>query len=198
MALLGTGPSAAADAVQNWTASHRKAVDAYQNSDYNGAVAQTIGPDPQASAAQFTLVESNLREQSSAPTPPWRDHVSAAGKWLAWSPTGTLVASGDRWRRRSRRDPAATQGVPVRARIVVAVLALTLAAGCGSPTTSPSAVTVAPVDARPAGAQEVTTVPDRGDAECTDPEASLRPARNRSRAPCLRVRRWRRSSSADG
>jgi hypothetical protein len=91
VALLGTGPSAAADAVQNWTASHRKAVDAYQNSDYNGAVAQTIGPDPQASAAQFTLVESNLRERIERAHATVRDHVSAAGKWLAWSPTGTLV-----------------------------------------------------------------------------------------------------------
>lgn len=91
VALLGTGRSATADAVQNWTASHRKAVEAYQNSDYNGAVAQTIGPDPQASAAQFTLVESNLRDQIERAHTTVRDHVSAAGAWLAWSPTGTLV-----------------------------------------------------------------------------------------------------------
>jgi polar amino acid transport system substrate-binding protein len=63
----------------------------------------------------------------------------------------------------------------VRTRVAVAVLALALAAGCGSSPTSPSAVSVAPVDARPAGAQEVTTVPSPGTAECADPEASLRP-----------------------
>jgi polar amino acid transport system substrate-binding protein len=63
----------------------------------------------------------------------------------------------------------------VRARAKVAVLFLVVAAGCGSPTTSPSAVRVAPVDARPAGAQEVTTALVQGNAECTDPEASLRP-----------------------
>lgn len=58
---------------------------------------------------------------------------------------------------------------------MVAVLVLVLAAGCGSSTTSPSAVTVAPVDARPPGAQEMTAVPVAGTAECADPEASLRP-----------------------
>lgn len=91
VALLGTGSSATTDTVQNWTASHRKEVDAYQNSDYNGAVAQTIGPDPQASAAQFTLLESSLRDQIERTHATLRDHVSAAGAWLAWSPTGTLV-----------------------------------------------------------------------------------------------------------
>ena len=69
----------------------------------------------------------------------------------------------------------------MRARVVTAVLALTLTAGCGSSSMRP-AVTVAPVDALPAGAQEVTTVPatattlpPKGSADCGDPEASLRP-----------------------
>jgi polar amino acid transport system substrate-binding protein len=62
----------------------------------------------------------------------------------------------------------------MRARVVTALLALTLAlAGCES-SASPAPVTVSPVEAWPAGTQEVTTAPDAGDADC-DPEASLRP-----------------------
>ena len=62
----------------------------------------------------------------------------------------------------------------MRARVVTAQLALALAlAGCES-SASPPPVTVSPVEAWPAGTQEVTTAPDAGDADC-DPEASLRP-----------------------
>jgi hypothetical protein len=91
LALLGAGPSATADAVKNWIASHGKQVDAYQNSDYNAAVAQAIGPDPHTSAAQFTIVESSLRDQIEGTRATLRGQVSSAGAWLAWSPTGTLV-----------------------------------------------------------------------------------------------------------
>ncbi|MDT5326461.1 MAG: polar amino acid transport system substrate-binding protein [Mycobacterium sp.] len=63
----------------------------------------------------------------------------------------------------------------MRARIVLALTALVLsAAGCGSSSTPPTAVTVAPIEAQPAGAQEVTTLPAAGNADC-DREASLRP-----------------------
>jgi polar amino acid transport system substrate-binding protein len=62
----------------------------------------------------------------------------------------------------------------VRARIAMVLFALALtAAGCGS-ATPPPLVSVAPIDARPAGAQEVTTAPEAANAEC-DREASLRP-----------------------
>jgi hypothetical protein len=90
-ALVGAGPSTAADAVRDWIASHRKQVDAYQNSDYNAAVAQAIGPDPHASAAQFAIVESSLRDEIEQTRATLRGQVSAAGAWLAWSPTGALV-----------------------------------------------------------------------------------------------------------
>jgi polar amino acid transport system substrate-binding protein len=68
----------------------------------------------------------------------------------------------------------------MRSRVVVAVLALAFAAGCGSSSAPPSAVTVAPVDVRPSGAQEVTSAPDAGTAAVTgnddcDREASLYP-----------------------
>jgi hypothetical protein len=89
--LLGTGPPAAADAVAKWTASHRKQAEAYESGDYPAAVAQAIGPDPGASAAQFTAVETSLRSEIEKTRATLRDRVSAAGTQLAWSPTGTLV-----------------------------------------------------------------------------------------------------------
>jgi polar amino acid transport system substrate-binding protein len=49
-----------------------------------------------------------------------------------------------------------------------------VAAGCGSSSTPPPAVTVSPVEARPAGAQVVTTAPVAANDDC-DREASLRP-----------------------
>ena len=62
----------------------------------------------------------------------------------------------------------------MRARVVMALFAFALAAaGCGS-ATSPPLVTVSPIEPRPAGAEEVTTAPVAGNADC-DREASLRP-----------------------
>ncbi|WP_231514539.1 hypothetical protein [Mycobacterium sp. URHB0044] len=91
VAHLGTGPQAAADAVAKWTASHRKQVEAYLGGDYPAALAQAIGTDPAASAAQFTVVEASLRDEIEQTRATLRDRVSAAGDFLAWSPTGTLV-----------------------------------------------------------------------------------------------------------
>jgi polar amino acid transport system substrate-binding protein len=64
----------------------------------------------------------------------------------------------------------------VRARVVTALLAIALtAAGCGASSTPPPSVSVAPIEARPDGAEEVTTAPAAaGNADC-DAEASLRP-----------------------
>ncbi|MGX9788251.1 glutamate ABC transporter substrate-binding protein [Mycobacterium sp. MMS18-G62] len=62
----------------------------------------------------------------------------------------------------------------MNARVATALLAVAFAAaGCES-STAPAPVTVAPVEAWPAGAQRVTTAPTAGNAEC-DREASLRP-----------------------
>jgi len=88
---LGTAPSAAADGVTRWTASHRKQVEVYLGGDYPAAVALAIGTDPGASAAQFVLVETSLHDEIEQTRATLRDRVSAAGAWLAWSPTGTLV-----------------------------------------------------------------------------------------------------------
>jgi hypothetical protein len=90
-ALLGTGPPAAADAVAKWTASHRMQVEAYEGGDYPAAVAHAIGPEPDASAAQFAAVESSLRNEIEQTRATLRDRVTEAGARLAWSPTGTLV-----------------------------------------------------------------------------------------------------------
>jgi hypothetical protein len=88
---LGTGSSAAADGVAKWTASHHKQMEAYSGGDYSAAVAQAIGTDPGASAAQFGIVEASLRDEIEQTRATLRDRVSAAGARLAWSPTGTLV-----------------------------------------------------------------------------------------------------------
>ena len=89
--LLNTGPPAAADAIVKWAASHRTQVEAYQRGDYFAAVAQAIGTDPGASAAQFTIVESSLHDAIEQTRATLRDRVSAAGVALSLSPTGTLV-----------------------------------------------------------------------------------------------------------
>jgi len=89
--LLDAAPPGTAEIVENWTASHRKQAEAYEAGDYDAAVGQAIGPDPAASAAQFTAVESNLRDGIERTRETMRERVSAAGAWLAWSPTGTLV-----------------------------------------------------------------------------------------------------------
>jgi hypothetical protein len=89
--LLDAAPAAAKDAVQKWIASHQKQVEVYNNGDYLAAVAQAIEPDPAASAAQFAAVESSLRDGIERTRETMRNRVAAAGAWLAWSPTGTLV-----------------------------------------------------------------------------------------------------------
>ncbi len=90
-AVLGTDSPAVSDAVAKWVASHDKQVEVYDNGDFNAAVAQAIGPDPNASAAQFAAVESNLRNDIESKRATLRGEVSDAGARLAWSPTGTLV-----------------------------------------------------------------------------------------------------------
>jgi polar amino acid transport system substrate-binding protein len=60
----------------------------------------------------------------------------------------------------------------VRARMTMALFVFGLA-GCAAPT-PPVSVSVAPVDARPAGVQEVGTTPEAADEDC-DREASARP-----------------------
>jgi polar amino acid transport system substrate-binding protein len=75
---------------------------------------------------------------------------------------------------------AAAAGVPVIARIAAALLVVAFAAGCGPSSTPPQAVTVAPVDVKPSGADVVTSAPAPGAAaapkndDC-DQEASLYP-----------------------
>lgn len=90
-AALGPGQSAVTDAVRAWVASHEKQVALYLGGDYRAAVAQAIGSDPAASAAQFSVVESSLRDAIEQTRTTVRERVSTAGGFLAWSPTGTLL-----------------------------------------------------------------------------------------------------------
>lgn len=60
-------------------------------------------------------------------------------------------------------------------RVATVLLAAVLGvAGCSSSSTPPPSVSLGPAIVRPAGAQEVTSPPQTGDADC-DVEASLRP-----------------------
>ncbi len=89
--LLDGGPAATVDGVAKWTASHRKHADIYASGDYPGAVTQAIGNDPNASAAQFTIVDDSLRAELENTRAVLRGEVASAGHRLAWSPTATLV-----------------------------------------------------------------------------------------------------------
>lgn len=89
--LLHDGPAATVDGVAKWTASHRKHTDIYTSGDYAGAVTQAIGGAPDASAAQFAVVDSSLRDELEGTRAVLRGEVASAGHKLAWSPTGTLV-----------------------------------------------------------------------------------------------------------
>lgn len=63
----------------------------------------------------------------------------------------------------------------MRTRIAIAVLAAAMSvAACGSSSAPPPSASIAPVEVRPAGAQEVTEMPAARRADC-DREASLRP-----------------------
>ncbi|SCX19922.1 hypothetical protein [Mycolicibacterium fluoranthenivorans] len=89
--LLDNGPAAAVDGVSKWTASHRKHTDRYSSGDYAGAVVQAIGGAPDASAAQFEIVDNSLRTELAATRATLRGEVASAGHRLAWSPTAVLV-----------------------------------------------------------------------------------------------------------
>ena len=88
---LEAGPAEAVSGIQKWTASHQRHVQAYLDGDYPAAVAHAIGTDPSASAAQFAVVEARLRDEVEHTRAALREHVSTAGRSLAWSPVGTLV-----------------------------------------------------------------------------------------------------------
>ena len=91
VARIGTASPVASAAVDEWVASHRMQVDAYRAGDYPGAVAQALGTDPGASGAQFAVVESSLRDAIEQSRATMRSHVADAGRYLAWTPTVTLV-----------------------------------------------------------------------------------------------------------
>jgi polar amino acid transport system substrate-binding protein len=64
----------------------------------------------------------------------------------------------------------------VRARVAAVLIGLGVAmAGCGASSTPPPSVSIAPAPVRPAGAQEITALPEATNVDCGDPEASLRP-----------------------
>ena len=90
-ARIGPASPEAAQAVDKWAASHQMQVDAYRAGDYPAAVAQALGTDPGASGAQFGAVETSLRDGIERARATMCDHVSGAGGYLLWLPTGALV-----------------------------------------------------------------------------------------------------------
>jgi hypothetical protein len=90
-AILTAGPAAAKEGLQKWKESHSTQVEAYRAGDYPRAVAQAIGPDADASAAQYAAVEASLRAELDRARAALRDGVSAAGTALSWAPTGVLA-----------------------------------------------------------------------------------------------------------
>jgi polar amino acid transport system substrate-binding protein len=62
------------------------------------------------------------------------------------------------------------------ARVVAILIAVAVAmSGCNASSTPPPSVSIAPAPVRPAGAQEITTLPEAAHTDCGDAEASLRP-----------------------
>ena len=89
--ILTAGPPAAKEGLRKWIESHDKQVEAYRGGDYSRAVAQAIGPDPDASAAQYATVEASLRVELDRARATLRDRAAAAGTALSWAPTGVLA-----------------------------------------------------------------------------------------------------------
>ena len=64
----------------------------------------------------------------------------------------------------------------MRIRVVTLLIGVALAvAGCNGAATPPPTVTIFPAPVRPAGAQDITTMPEPPKDDCGDREASLRP-----------------------
>jgi ABC-type multidrug transport system fused ATPase/permease subunit len=89
--LLGDGPASAVAGVQKWSDGHRRHADAYRGGDYPAAVALAVGADPNASSAQFTVVESSLRDEIEKTRATLRTEMAEAGSRLVWIPIGVLT-----------------------------------------------------------------------------------------------------------
>ena len=159
---------------------------------------------PSAAAVRRRRIQLARRDRANARNAP-RSGVgcrSVAGM----EPDGDPRPDGRRCVSGGGRVVAATQGVPMRTRVVLALLVVALTvAGCGS-SIAPVSVSVSPVEPSPAGASEVTAAPPpAGATTCRLREMrtaigkpACAPARCRRRVPCRRVRRWRRSPSVAG
>ena len=178
--LLDAAPAAAKDGVQKWTASHRKQAEAYDGGDYDAAWPKQSAPI-RASAAQFAAVESSLRDGIERTRDTTARSGVGCGCMAGMESNRDPRADGRRCVSGRRRVVAATQGVPMRTRVVVALLAVALTvAGCGS-SVAPVSVSVSPVEPWPAGASGSHDRAGGGshdvpaaNADC-DREASLRP-----------------------
>lgn len=92
LAALGSGPQSTVDAVGRWVASHDTQVRAYRGGDFATAMAQAIGSDPDASPAQFRVVETGLATEIDQTRTVMREAVSSAGAALTWTPVAVIVS----------------------------------------------------------------------------------------------------------
>ncbi|WP_405182229.1 hypothetical protein OG225_14895 [Nocardia sp. NBC_01377] len=87
---LGAG-SPAETSLAQWTEGHRVQVEAYRAANFNAALAQAIGANPQSSATRFALLDKTLGEDLTDTRDDLRDGVNDAGDALSWSPAVTLL-----------------------------------------------------------------------------------------------------------
>ena len=196
---LGTGSPEATTAVEDWTAGHRRQVDAYRAGDYPGAVAQALGGERGGSAAQFAVVESSLRDDIEAARSTLRDGVSDAGALSRVDADGDARADDGRRIGRGHRAVAPAQGVPVRTRRGDGVARR--GAGGGGMWRVGDAATVGIAGARPCETGWCTGDHDDAAGGRSRLRRGGQPAPRptcRHRVRCRRVRRWRPSQSADG
>ncbi|WP_239476615.1 hypothetical protein [Nocardia arizonensis] len=90
IAVLGAD-SRARESVDTWTDGHLVQVRAYQAADYNAALRQAIGTEPQSSALRFAAVDNTLGEDLVRVRAELRGDVDDAGDALSWSPVVMLL-----------------------------------------------------------------------------------------------------------
>ena len=196
--LLDAAPAAAKDGVQKWIASHRKQVEAYKGGDYLAAVAQAI----ERRSGRFCRAVRRRRIQLAR-----RDRANArhdarssvrGGRMAGVESHGDSCADGRRCVSGRRRVVAATQGVPVRTRIVLVLFAVALSR-CRMWILRSAGISVGLAGRTVAGRCDGVHGDRASGGKCGLRSGSQPAARSAAvrRVPCRRVRRWRRSPSVD-
>ncbi|PTR31076.1 hypothetical protein C8K36_101102 [Rhodococcus sp. OK519] len=78
-------------AMDNWTASHQRMLDALATGDWTAAAMTTVGPEPDASAAQFDTVDAALAAGADTARTELRDDVARSSRVLSALGPGAAV-----------------------------------------------------------------------------------------------------------